>query len=63
MVDALPDRTARKRKRRPIRVITYLKIAAFFAVLIFGIHFGLLRMPYYWDEAGQFIPATWDLFS
>ncbi len=25
-------------------------------------HFKLLNLPYYWDEAGYYIPAAWDLF-
>lgn len=25
-------------------------------------HFSLLRLPYYWDEAGYYIPAAWDFF-
>jgi 4-amino-4-deoxy-L-arabinose transferase-like glycosyltransferase len=25
-------------------------------------HFALLRVPYYWDEAGYYIPAAWDFF-
>jgi 4-amino-4-deoxy-L-arabinose transferase-like glycosyltransferase len=25
-------------------------------------HFTLLRVPYYWDEAGYYIPAAWDFF-
>ncbi|MFL6428245.1 MAG: glycosyltransferase family 39 protein, partial [Acidobacteriaceae bacterium] len=25
-------------------------------------HFALLRLPYYWDEAGYYIPAAYDLF-
>ncbi len=25
-------------------------------------HITLLRLPYYWDEAGYYIPAAWDLF-
>lgn len=25
-------------------------------------HISLLRLPYYWDEAGYYIPAAWDLF-
>jgi 4-amino-4-deoxy-L-arabinose transferase-like glycosyltransferase len=32
-----------------------------FAALYAG-HFGLLRVPYYWDEAGYYIPAAWDFF-
>jgi hypothetical protein len=25
-------------------------------------HIALLRLPYYWDEAGYYIPAAWDFF-
>ncbi len=25
-------------------------------------HFNLLSLPYYWDEAGYYIPAAWDFF-
>ncbi len=25
-------------------------------------HFALLTLPYYWDEAGYYIPAAWDFF-
>lgn len=25
-------------------------------------HFTLLRLPFYWDEAGYYIPAAWDFF-
>ena len=25
-------------------------------------HLTLLRLPYYWDEAGYYIPAAWDFF-
>lgn len=32
-----------------------------FAVL-YATHFNLLRLPYYWDEAGYYIPAAWDFF-
>jgi 4-amino-4-deoxy-L-arabinose transferase-like glycosyltransferase len=32
-----------------------------FAVL-YASHFTLLRLPYYWDEAGYYIPAAWDFF-
>ena len=29
---------------------------------LFVSHFTLLRLPYYWDEAGYYIPAAWDFF-
>jgi len=32
-----------------------------FAALLAS-HFTLLRLPYYWDEAGYYIPAAWDFF-
>jgi hypothetical protein len=35
-------------------------LAAFLAVL--AAHAPLLRLPYYWDEAGYYIPAAYDFF-
>jgi 4-amino-4-deoxy-L-arabinose transferase-like glycosyltransferase len=32
-----------------------------FAILVAS-HFTLLALPYYWDEAGYYIPAAWDFF-
>ncbi len=29
---------------------------------LYAAHFNLLRLPYYWDEAGYYIPAAWDFF-
>ena len=34
-----------------------------FAVLLIALHAPLLRLPYFWDEAGYYIPASRDLFS
>ena len=31
-------------------------------VALYASHFSLLRVPYYWDEAGYYIPAAWDFF-
>jgi hypothetical protein len=31
-------------------------------VALYASHYGLLRLPYYWDEAGYYIPAAWDFF-
>ncbi len=31
-------------------------------VAVYVSHFTLLRLPYYWDEAGYYIPAAWDFF-
>ena len=29
---------------------------------LYASHFTLLHLPYYWDEAGYYIPAAWDFF-
>ena len=31
-------------------------------VVLYSSHFTLLGLPYYWDEAGYYIPAAWDFF-
>jgi hypothetical protein len=31
-------------------------------MVLYSSHFALLRLPYYWDEAGYYIPAAWDFF-
>ncbi len=41
----------------PIRMIFPVIFMALYAS-----HFTLLRVPYYWDEAGYYIPAAWDFF-
>jgi hypothetical protein len=33
-----------------------------FFVAIYLSHSALLRLPYFWDEAGYYIPAAWDFF-
>ena len=38
----------------------FLFPAIFLAVA--AAHYPLLRLPYYWDEAGYYIPAAWDFF-
>src|SRR5881392_3757343 len=32
-------------------------------VVIFLLHAPLLRLPYFWDEAGYYIPAAYDFFQ
>ncbi len=49
-------------RRRSIRPGTYLFFLAAFAVLVCLSHAPLLRLPYYWDELGQFVPAALDIF-
>ncbi len=33
-----------------------------FFVLVYLSHITLLRLPYFWDEGGYYIPAAWDFF-
>src|ERR1043165_3604969 len=39
-----------------------LGIAATVFALLVAVHYPYLRLPYFWDELGQFIPASLDLF-
>src|ERR1017187_1073677 len=38
-----------------------MRYPVFFAAVYFS-HLTLLRLPYFWDEAGYYIPAAWDFF-
>ena len=49
--------------RRRVRPRSYLMIYALASVVLIMAHAPLLRLPYYWDEAGQFIPAASDLYN
>jgi len=49
-------------ERRRISPETYLYFWALFAFVAFLTHAPLLRLPYYWDELGQFVPAALDIF-
>jgi hypothetical protein len=40
---------------------TWMIFPVIFAAL-YASHFSLLPLPYYWDEAGYYIPAAWDFF-
>lgn len=42
-----------------------LRLAALFAPVFAAVtllHITLLRLPYFWDEGGYYIPAAWDFF-
>ncbi|WP_031495596.1 ArnT family glycosyltransferase [Bryobacter aggregatus] len=45
------------------RAKSLLIVFSFFAFVLFITHFRLLELPYFWDEAGQFIPQTHDLWK
>jgi hypothetical protein len=54
---------AGRRKRRGRRLGTYLFFLAAFALLVVLIHLPFLDLPFYWDEVGQFVPASLDLYQ
>jgi len=47
--------------RRDAPLPLWMIFPVIFAAL-YASHFTLLRLPYYWDEAGYYIPAAWDFF-
>lgn len=49
-------------RRPPVRLRSYLLTFGLIALFLVLAHGPLLRLPFYWDEAGQFIPASLDLF-
>src|SRR4051794_38220965 len=54
-----------KKKRRARRAIlpgAYALFFAMFTVAVFLPHAPFLNLPFFWDEVGQFVPASLDLF-
>jgi len=47
------------RRDRPVPLWMLLPL---FFVGVYLSHVTLLRLPYFWDEAGYYIPAAWDFF-
>src|SRR5664279_3917242 len=44
-----------------IDIPTWMLYPVFFAAVYLS-HLTLLRLPYFWDEGGYYIPAAWDFF-
>jgi hypothetical protein len=49
-------------RRPPVRLRSYTLAFGLLALFLILAHGPLLELPFYWDEAGQFIPASLDLF-
>ncbi len=49
-------------KPRPEAPLPLWRVFPVIFVALYASHFALLRVPYYWDEAGYYIPAAWDFF-
>jgi 4-amino-4-deoxy-L-arabinose transferase-like glycosyltransferase len=49
-------------KDRPVRPSAYTILFLLFAAVILLTHLTWLDLPYFWDEAGYYVPAALDLF-
>ena len=49
-------------RRPPVRLRSYALAFGLITLFLILAHGPLLELPFYWDEAGQFIPASLDLF-
>ncbi len=49
--------------RRPNKDIPLWMLYPLLFAAVYLSHFTLLRLPYFWDEAGYYIPAAWDFFN
>ena len=47
---------------RSTRAASYLFFFALFAILVLFTHVWFVKLPYFWDEMGQFVPAALDLY-
>ena len=54
--------TAAPPDERP-QVRNILLVSAVIALFVFLSHAAFLKLPFYWDELGQFVPASLDLFQ
>ncbi|WP_233581051.1 glycosyltransferase family 39 protein [Acidipila sp. EB88] len=61
MPKASQERAA-PRRTGPASALQLLLIWAFVSAVLVFAHASLLRLPYYWDEAGYYIPAAYDFF-
>ncbi|GGA66339.1 hypothetical protein GCM10011507_17330 [Edaphobacter acidisoli] len=48
--------------RKPLGDIPPWKLYPLFFAVVYFSHLTLLRLPYFWDEAGYYIPAAWDFY-
>ncbi|MEO6983648.1 MAG: glycosyltransferase family 39 protein, partial [Edaphobacter sp.] len=54
--------TSRTSAQLPDGDLPLWKLYPLFFAAIYLSHLTLLRLPYFWDEAGYYIPAAWDFF-
>jgi 4-amino-4-deoxy-L-arabinose transferase-like glycosyltransferase len=52
----------RYQRDNPMGVLPLWMLYPVFFAAVYLSHLTLLRLPYFWDEAGYYIPAAWDFF-
>ncbi len=57
-----PHRSINEDRQQPFENIPLWMLYPLFFVAVYLSHFRLLRLPYFWDEGGYYIPAAWDFF-
>jgi len=57
-----PRSNADEDGQKSSREIPLWMLYPLFFVAVYLTHFRLLRLPYFWDEGGYYIPAAWDFF-
>jgi 4-amino-4-deoxy-L-arabinose transferase-like glycosyltransferase len=57
-----PQRSIDEDRQQPFENIPLRMLYPLFFVAVYLSHFRLLRLPYFWDEGGYYIPAAWDFF-
>jgi 4-amino-4-deoxy-L-arabinose transferase-like glycosyltransferase len=57
-----PRSSADEDGQKSSREIPLWMLYPLFFVAVYLTHFRLLRLPYFWDEGGYYIPAAWDFF-
>ncbi len=57
----VPSSAQRRNASTPGALPLWMLYPVFFAAVYLS-HITLLRLPYFWDEAGYYIPAAWDFF-
>ncbi|MFL6446451.1 MAG: hypothetical protein ACJ746_01965 [Bryobacteraceae bacterium] len=48
----------KSKRKRPYYLVVFFFL---FALPVFAVHIGLLGLPFFWDELGQFVPSALDL--
>jgi len=61
-VEQAPGPVAGQRLKPPLHAKACATFFLGFAALLIAIHLPYLKLPFHWDEAGQFVPAALDIF-